>query len=92
MRWDLGRVNVGSLESTNSSGVVVSDLAIRNSPDWTLHFAGVHDLHVHHVNVTNPPHEPNADGTDVDACSNVLVEDCHLAVADDALCVKSGID
>ena len=76
----------------NSSGVVVSDLRIRNSPDWTLHFAGVRDLHVHHVNVSNPPHEPNADGIDIDACANVLVEDCHVAVADDALCVKSGID
>ena len=76
----------------NSTGVLFSDLAIRNSPDWTLHFAGVRDLHVHHLNVSNPPHMPNADGIDVDACSDVLVEDCHISVADDALVVKSGID
>ena len=77
---------------TNSTRIEVSNLTIKNAPDWTLHFAGVRDLVVHHVNVSNPPHMPNADGIDIDACSNVLVEDCHLQVADDALCVKRGID
>lgn len=47
--------------------------------------------HVHHLNVTNPL-EPNADGIDIDASQNVLVEDNYFSVGDDALCVKSGID
>lgn len=46
---------------------------------------------MHHLNVTNPL-EPNADGIDIDASQNVLVEDNYFSVGDDALCVKSGID
>ena len=34
----------------------------------------------------------NADGIDIDACQGVLVEDSYFSVADDAICVKSGID
>lgn len=48
-------------------------------------------VHAHHLNVTNPL-EPNADGIDVDSSQGVLIEDSHLNVGDDALCVKSGID
>ena len=55
--------------------------------DWTLHFSSVTNLHVHHLNVLNPL-EPNADGIDIDASQNVLVEDCYFSVGDDALCVK----
>jgi polygalacturonase len=61
----------------NSTDVEVSALTVRNSPDWTLHFAGVRRLRVRRVNVSNPPHAPNADGIDVDGCSDVVVEDCR---------------
>lgn len=44
--------------------VIVSYLNVSNSPDWTLHFSNVTQLHVHHLNVLNPI-EPNADGIDM---------------------------
>eukprot|EP00935_MAST-01C_sp_MAST-1C-sp1_P002031 g2031.t1 len=75
----------------NTTDVEVSSINVSNSPDWTLHFSSVTNLHVHHLNVLNPL-EPNADGIDIDASQNVLVEDCYFSVGDDALCVKSGID
>ena len=68
------------------------DLNIRNSPDWTLHFSGVSDLHVRNVNVKNPSNAPNSDGIDLDCVSGAVVEDSYFDVGDDALCVKSGID
>ena len=48
-------------------------------------------LRVHHNNVSNPL-EPNADGIDIDATQDALIEDNYFNVGDDALCVKSGID
>ena len=33
----------------------------------------------------------NADGIDIDSTQDALVEDNHLSVGDDALCVKSGV-
>ena len=71
----------------NTTDVEVSSINVSNSPDWTLHFSSVTNLHVHHLNVLNPL-EPNADGIDIDASQNVLVEDCYFSVGDDALCVK----
>ena len=43
------------------------------------------------MNVTNPQ-EPNADGIDIDATQDTLIEDNYFNVGDDALCGKSGID
>eukprot|EP00039_Didymoeca_costata_P001511 m.53034 g.53034 ORF g.53034 m.53034 type:complete len:429 (+) comp10836_c1_seq2:109-1395(+) len=76
---------------SNSTSVIMSHLTVQNSPDWTLHFSGCTTVHVHDLNVLNPI-EPNADGIDVDASQEVLVENNYFSVGDDALCVKSGID
>ena len=75
----------------NSTDVEVSHLHVSNSPDWTMHFSSCTRLHVHHNNVSNPL-EPNADGIDIDATQEALIEDNYFNVGDDALCVKSGID
>ena len=75
---------------SNVTGVTVANLAVSNSPDWTMHFSSVTGLHVHHNNISNPQ-ELNADGIDIDSTQDALVEDNHLSVGDDALCVKSGV-
>eukprot|EP00928_Gymnodinium_smaydae_P012119 TRINITY_DN14409_c0_g1_i1.p1 TRINITY_DN14409_c0_g1~~TRINITY_DN14409_c0_g1_i1.p1 ORF type:complete len:466 (+),score=49.62 TRINITY_DN14409_c0_g1_i1:67-1398(+) len=77
---------------TSAANVVMEDLHVRNSPDWTLHFSSVHHLRVRRMNVSNPAGAPNADGIDVDCSQDVIVEDSTFSVGDDALCVKSGID
>ena len=78
---------------SNSTRVHVSDVSFRNSPDWSLHFSSVRDLHITRVHVQNPPRNaPNSDGIDLDCVQNALVEDSVFDVGDDALCVKSGID
>lgn len=71
--------------------VVVRNVTVRNSSDWTLHFSNVTGLRVSHMQVLNPD-APNSDGIDIDSSQDVVVEDSHFSVGDDALCVKSGID
>ena len=61
-----------------SSNIRMYDLNIQNSPDWTLHFSGVSDLHVRNVNVVNPSNAPNSDGIDLDCVSGALVEDSYV--------------
>ena len=78
---------------SNISTVTITDLTFRNSPDWTLHFSSVDDLHVARVLVQNPKRDaPNSDGIDLDCVQRALVEDSVFDVGDDALCVKSGIN
>lgn len=57
---------------SNITDVEVSNIHVTNSPDWTMHFSSVTNLHVHHNNVTNPL-EPNADGIDIDCTQNAVV-------------------
>lgn len=78
---------------SNASRVRLLDLSFSNSPEWSLHFSSVADLHVARVRITNPPTgAPNSDGIDLDCVQGALVEDSEFAVGDDALCVKSGLD
>lgn len=78
---------------SNVSRVAVADLHFQNSPDWTLHFSSVSDLHLTRVHVKNPQSgAPNSDGIDVDCVQRAVIEDSVFDVGDDALCVKSGID
>ena len=75
-----------------SSRVEMSGLTVKDSPNWTLHFAMVTGLAVHHNTVLNPSSAPNADGIDLDCVQEAVVEHNYFDVGDDALCVKSGID
>ena len=77
-----------------SDGIDVNmkDITVKNSPDWTLHFSSVENLHVHNVRVVNPEKTPNTDGIDLDCVQNAIVENSYFDVGDDAVCVKSGID
>ena len=76
----------------NVKDVAVKDISVKNSPDWTLHFASVTNLHVNNVHVHNPQGAPNSDGIDLDCVQNAVIENSFFDVGDDALCVKSGID
>lgn len=75
------------------SDVKVTNLTVIDSPNWTLHFAMVNGLLVANNSVHSPgTNAPNTDGINLDCTQDALVEDNYVAVGDDALCVKSGID
>ena len=75
-----------------STDVKMTDLTARDSPNWTLHFAGVNGLLVANNSVHSPSDAPNTDGINLDCTQDAVVEDNYVAVGDDALCVKSGIN
>lgn len=67
----------------------VRDLLLRNAANWTLHFAGCEDVHVHDVRIDNDLRFPNADGIDPDHCKRVRIERCHVVAADDCIVLKN---
>jgi polygalacturonase len=75
-----------------SVGLTVHNITLRNSPSWTLHLANVTGAHVFNVTILAPATSHNTDAIDVDCSSDVLIEDAHIAVGDDAVAVKSGIN
>lgn len=70
-------------------GITVRDLTFRDSANWTLHFTGCRDVHVHDVKIDNNLKFPNADGIDPDHCQNVRIERCHIVAADDCIVLKN---
>jgi polygalacturonase len=65
-------------------------ITLRNSPFWTLHPVYCRSLAISGVKIVNPADAPNTDGIDIDSCEDVLIKDCHVAVGDDGIVLKSG--
>ncbi len=72
------------------SHVSVSGVTIVNSPFWTLHPVYCDTLEIRNVTIENPYDAPNTDGIDIDSCTNVIIDNCHINVGDDAIALKSG--
>ena len=68
--------------------VRVEDVRIRNSPNWTMHFALTDDVTVRGVD--SRALGRNNDGIDLDSVNGALIENCTLDQGDDAICMKSG--
>ncbi len=69
--------------------VRLSDLTIRDSPNWTVHFAGCDDVVVSGITILNNPKIPNCDGIDPDHSRNVRISDCHIEAGDDCIVIKN---
>jgi polygalacturonase len=68
----------------------ITNLTMRNSPFWNLHFQFSSDIVVDGVQIYQFPSAANADGIDVDSSKNVVVRRTMVDSNDDMLCVKSG--
>lgn len=67
---------------------LIEDIAIENSPFWTVHLYLSRDVVMRRANIRARGH--NNDGCDPEMSQNVLIEDCHFDQGDDAVSVKSG--
>ncbi|WP_255070240.1 glycoside hydrolase family 28 protein [Lacihabitans sp. LS3-19] len=77
----------------NSNNVQVQDVKLHNSGFWTSHYYKCNNLKILNLHIYSP-HEPvkapSTDAIDLDACTNVLIKDCYMAVNDDAIALKGG--
>lgn len=73
----------------NSYHITIRDVAMTNSPFWTLHPAGCEDVKIEGIRILNPLDVANSDGIDPDHSINVRIHGCHIECADDAICLKS---
>lgn len=71
-----------------SEDVRVSDLAIRNTPCWSIFFHGCVNVQVRGLNVRNGRADANTDGLDIDCCRNVTVSGCVIDTGDDAIAIR----
>lgn len=72
------------------SNLRLEGISLINSPFWTLHPVYCSRLTISGVRIKNPSDAPNTDGMDIDSCQDVLIENCHVAVGDDGIAIKSG--
>ncbi|WP_304502055.1 glycoside hydrolase family 28 protein [Brachybacterium sp. FME24] len=72
--------------------VTIRDVALRNSPAWTVHPALCDDVTISSIRISNPADSPNTDGIDPESCRNVRISDCHIDVGDDCIAIKSGTE
>ncbi|MDA3817264.1 MAG: glycosyl hydrolase family 28 protein [Prolixibacteraceae bacterium] len=77
----------------NSDNVQLQDVKLHNSGFWTSHYykcnnVKILDLHIFAPH--QPVKAPSSDAIDIDACSNVLIKGCYMAVNDDAIALKGG--
>ena len=73
--------------------VLVTGVTLQNSPFWTNHLYKCRRVKYVGCRILSP-HEPigapSSDAIDIDACSDVLVKGCTMAVNDDAVALKGG--
>lgn len=72
--------------------VTLRDVALRNSPAWSVHPALCEDVTIANLRISNPSDSPNTDGIDPESCRNVRISDCHIDVGDDCIAIKAGTE
>ena len=78
---------------SNCRDVRIEGVTFRNSAFWTTHIykcSHVKYLGCRMLSPHAPVGGPSTDAIDIDACSDVLVRNCYMAVNDDAVALKGG--
>ncbi len=70
------------------SNVKVEDIFLTNSAAWMQHYLACDHLWIKGIRVFNFCNWNN-DGIDIDGCHDVMISDCLIESADDALCLKA---
>jgi hypothetical protein len=77
---------------TNCKNVLIEDVTIKDSPNWTCNLNNCEIVNVHGIKLYSSLGKGvNADGIDVDGCRNVCISDCIIETGDDAICLKTPV-
>lgn len=80
----------GAINFTECTNVHIRDIQVIESSFWSVHLQWCDRVCVDGIYIMSNPHNGvNADGLDIDGCSNVMVSNCRIDTGDDALCLKT---
>ena len=80
----------GAVNFTGCTDVHIPDVNVVEANGWSVHLQWCDRVRVHGVHImSSGENGVNADGLDVDGCSNVTISDCIINTGDDALCIKT---
>ncbi len=78
---------------SNSKNVTISGLDLRNSQFWTTHIYKTSHIKILGCTIYSPEaplRAPSTDAIDLDVCTDVLIKNCYIETADDAVALKGG--
>lgn len=78
---------------SHCENVIVADLCLQNAQYWTNHIYRSHHVKFIGCRILSPNapvKAPSTDAIDIDACTDVLIKRCYMAVNDDAVAFKGG--
>jgi len=67
--------------------VVIKDVTLRDSPEWTIRIGDCDDVLVHGISILNNLLIPNSDGIHCTTSRNIRISDCDIRAGDDAIIV-----
>lgn len=71
------------------NGILIENISVIDSCHWTLLLLRCSHAAIRGILIDNPVHGPNTDGIDLDACQDVVVENCVIDTGDDAIALKN---
>ncbi len=75
---------------TDCENILLEDTSFINSGFWSVHLGTCRKVNVRGVCIESSlDMGVNADGLDIDSCSDVRVSDCTISTGDDAICLKT---
>ena len=87
-RWR--KPNVSLIFLSECTNVTVEGISLIDSPFWALHLHWCERVYVRGIYISSAlTVATQSDGIDIDGSSNVVISDCILETADDAVCLKS---
>lgn len=75
---------------TECTDILIEDVSLVDSPFWGLHLHWSERIRIRGIKITSDLNlGVNSDGLDIDGCKDVVVSDCIISTADDAIVLKT---
>jgi len=85
---DAGITRPHLIQFITCTNVRIEGIFLTNSAAWMQHYLACDHLHIRSIRVWNFCNNNN-DGIDIDGCHDVMISDCLIESADDAICLKA---
>jgi hypothetical protein len=80
------------IEAVGCTDLRIEDVAITNSPGWTVHLDQCERAFLSRLHIRNDFFGPNTDGIDINGCADVIVSGCRIDTGGDAVVLKATPD